>query len=279
MREEFNTERRKRRNLVNGMKALDLRLPRIRLETILSIVSPFLVLLLWESLVRLGYLEPLFFPPPTKIIQTLVEVLVSGELLGEVAITLRRLVLAFFLGAVPGVALGLLMGWSKEVRAFFNPLVSATLPIPKFVLLPLMMLILGIGDLSKIVTISMGVFFVNLINAMAGVRNIDPICFEAAKNYGASGRQIVTKVVLPGSLPMVFAGVRLSLGLALLITIAIEFTTSGDGLGAMTWLAWQTLRTEMLYVGIITSAILGLASTTVVEWMRKKLIPWQEEVA
>jgi NitT/TauT family transport system permease protein len=250
----------------------------LSLETTLSIASPLLVLLLWEGLVRLGYLEALFFPPPTRIIETLVKVLISGELVSQTAITLRRMILAFALGTAPGLILGLLMGWSRKIRAFFDPLVSATLPIPKFALLPLIMLVLGVGEGSKLVTISMGIFFIILVNALAGVQGIDPIYFEAARNYGANRWQLFVKVILPGSLPMIFAGIRLALGMALLVTIATEFIAAREGLGAMTWLAWQTLRTEVLYVGIITSAILGVIFTVIVERLRKWLIPWQEEI-
>ena len=254
------------------------RLPnRLGMETALSIASPILVLVVWEGLVRLGYLEALFFPPPTKIIQAMFKVIASGELIGQTAITLRRMALAFILGTTPGLLLGLLMGWSRKVRAFFDPLVSATLPIPKFALLPLVMLVLGVGESSKLVTISMGIFFIILVNALAGVQGIDPIYFEAARNYGANRRQIFTKVILPGSMPMIFAGIRLALGTTLLVTIATEFIAAKDGLGAMTWLAWQTLRTEILYVGIITSAILGVFTTAMLEWLRKWLIPWERE--
>jgi NitT/TauT family transport system permease protein len=114
---------------------------------------------------------------------------------------------------------------------------------------------------------------------MTGVSNIEPIYFEAARNYGADRLRVFTKVLLPGSLPMIFAGMRLGLGVALIIAIAIELVSARQGLGAMIWLAWQTLRTEVLYVGILVCAVLGLLSTAAVELTRRKVIPWEQEVA
>lgn len=248
-------------------------------EIILSVVSPFVLILLWEGLVRLGYLEALFFPPPSRIIQSLIELTQSGELVVNVLITMRRVLLGFFLGAVPGIILGLIMGSSKKIRAAVDPIIAATYPMPKIALLPLIMLIFGIGDPSKVVTIGSGVFYLLVVNCMTGVCNIEPIYFEAARNYGADRLRVLTKVLLPGSLPLIFAGIRLGLGVALLIAIAIELVSARQGLGAMIWLAWQTLRTEVLYVGILTCAVLGLLSTAVVELTRRKLIPWEQEVA
>jgi NitT/TauT family transport system permease protein len=153
-----------------------------------------IIILTWEILVRLGYVEPLFFPPPTLVVATLIELLKTGELQPHVFISLRRIFFGFFMGSIPGLILGLIMGWSSRVRIILDPLVSATYPIPKIALLPLIMLIFGIGEMSKIVLIAIGCFFLVLINSMAGVMNINKIYFEVAKNYGASKYKIFTKV-------------------------------------------------------------------------------------
>jgi NitT/TauT family transport system permease protein len=221
-----------------------------------------IIIILWEIVVRLGYVEPLFFPPPTLVLTTLIELLKTHEVQPHVFISLRRIFFGFLLGSIPGLILGLIMGWSREVRVFFDPLISATYPIPKIALLPLIMLIFGIGEMSKIVLIAIGCFFLVLINSMAGVMNINKIYFEVAENYGASKYQIFTKIVLKGSLPMIFTGLRLALGLSLILVVAAEMVSANQGLGAMIWLAWETLRTEKLYVGIITIAFLGLLFTS-----------------
>src|SRR3990172_2427577 len=249
-----------------------------RIDSYFILISPMIVILIWEIVVRLGYLESLFFPPPTLVFMTLIKLLKTGELQPHVFISLRRIFFGFLLGSIPGLFLGLIMGWSKGVRVFLDPVVSATYPIPKIALLPLIMLIFGIGELSKIVLIAIGCFFLVLINSMAGVININRIYFDVAENYGASRYKIFTKVVLQGSLPMIFTGLRLALGTSLILVVAAEMVSANQGLGAMIWLAWETLRTEKLYVGIVVIAFLGLIFTFVLKRLERKLIPWQREI-
>ncbi len=248
-------------------------------ERFLTLISPIIVLVTWEMLVRLGYLEALFFPPPSVIARTLWQLIVSGELKRELSVTLRRIILGFGLGVIPGLVLGLMMGSSSKIRAFLDPLVSATYPVPKITLLPLVMLIFGIGELSKIILVAIGCFYLMLINSMAGVRNINPLYFEVAKNYGAGRLKTFFRVLLPGSLPVVFTGARLSLGISLLLVVMVEFASAQRGIGAMIWLAWQTLRTERLYAGIIVIALLGWLFTSLLQRLEKILIPWGREVA
>jgi len=168
------------------------------------------------------------------------------------------------------------MGWSPKIRLFVDPFISALYPIPKIAILPLFMLVLGIGELSKVAVVGVGAFFLVLINSMAGVRNIDRIYFEVAQNYGARKFKVFTKVVLLGSLPMIFAGMRLALGMSLLLVVAIEFIAATYGLGAMMWLAWETLRTENLYIGVVICALLGLLFTSLLEKVEKYFMPWEE---
>jgi ABC-type nitrate/sulfonate/bicarbonate transport system permease component len=245
-----------------------------RVDSFFVLISPTIIIFLWEIAVRLGYVESLFFPPPSLVAATLIELLKTGKLQPHLFISLKRIFFGFFLGSVPGLILGLIMGWSRKIRMLLDPLVSATYPIPKIALLPLIMLIFGIGEISKIVLIAIGCFFLVLINSMAGVMNIDKIYFEVAKNYGASKYNIFTKVVLKGSLPMIFTGLRLALGLSLILAVAAEMVSANQGLGAMIWLAWETLRTENLYAGIVTIAFLGLSFTSILKQAEKKLIPW-----
>jgi NitT/TauT family transport system permease protein len=248
----------------------------IRSEAILPIISPVIILALWEIAVRAGYLKPLFFPPPSLIFQTFLKLVNSGELQQNLYPSLVRIFWGFALGTVPGLIIGLSMGWSTRFRLFLDPIIAALYPVPKIAILPLIMLLLGIGELSKITVVGIGSFFLVTINAMTGVRNINRIYFEVAKNYGARRIKIFTKVVLPGSLPMIFAGMRLSLGMSLLLVVAVEFTTANFGLGAMIWLAWETLRTENLYVGVIICAILGIVFTSVLKRIERHFMPWEE---
>jgi NitT/TauT family transport system permease protein len=136
------------------------------------------------------------------------------------------------------------------------------------------MVILGIGEVSKVVLISLAAFFPMVINAMAGVRQIHPVYFKVARNYGAKPGQVFQKVVLPGSIPSVLAGVRIATNTALVLTIAVELLASDRGLGAMIWMAWETLRMSELYVGILVAALLGIGFNVLFWICMNRLVPW-----
>ncbi len=130
------------------------------------------LLLLWEGLVAVGLVDPLFFPPPTAIARTTVRLTRTGALAGHVGITMARLFGGLLLGAVPGLLLGLTMGWSDRLRGVVDPFIAAFHPVPKTALLPLFMVLLGLGEAPMVVVVALSAFFPMLINAMAGVRQI-----------------------------------------------------------------------------------------------------------
>jgi len=187
-----------------------------------------------------------------------VKLIHNKKLLDNTGTTLWRVFQGLLLGGIPGLLLGLIMGWSHRLYTLINPFVAAGHPIPKIAILPLIMIIFGIGESSKVVVIALTAFFPLLINTTAGVQQISPIHFDVAKNYGANLTTIFTRVTFPGSLPLIMTGLRLSLNLALLVAIAVELVSAQEGLGAMIWLAWQTFRTEELYVSLAVTALLGI---------------------
>ena len=157
-----------------------------------------------------------------------------------------------------------------------GPLAAAH-PVPKIAILPLIMIIFGVGELSKRIVVAAAAFFPLLVNTMAAVRQIPPIYFEVAANYGATVTKVFTRVVIPGSLPLMLAGVRLALNVALLLTIAVELVAAQEGLGKMVWLAWETLRTENLYAGLAVISALGISFNFVLHRLASRLVPWQVE--
>jgi len=245
-------------------------------ESWLGLLLPVSLLLLWEVTARAGWLTQLFFPAPSVVVQTLIRLMASGELPRHLGISLQRIGQGFLLGAIPGLVLGLTMGWIRPVRLLLDPLISAFFTVPRLALFPLLMMIFGVGEASKIVIIAIGVFFPTLINSVAGVRAIHEVHFEVARSYGARPWSIFTRVVLPGSLPLIFAGLRLSLGLALLLVIGIEFISARTGLGAFLWFAWETFKTEHVYVGMLVAALLGAGIAAVLRLAEHRLLPWSE---
>ena len=244
--------------------------------TTISIV--LVILLTWEFLSRNGVISPLFFPPPTIISETLVKQISNGELLAQIQPTIRRLLTGFFLGGSIGLLLGLLMGWSKTLKTALDPIIAALHPVPKITILPLILIIFGIGETSRIFVISISAFFPMLINSMAGVLEINSTLFEVLRNYNANRRTVLRQLILPGSLPFVLTGARLSLNRALVISIAMEMVFSNDGIGEMIWFAWQTMRTEELYVGILIISVIGITLSSLVKVLNHYLTPWNENV-
>ncbi|MFC2023721.1 ABC transporter permease [Chloroflexota bacterium] len=236
-----------------------------------------LVLLVWEVGGRAGFISSLFFPAPTIIARSLMEMIASGALWIDLRATLSRLCLGLGIGGGLGLLLGLMMGWSQRLRIVVDPFVAAVHPIPKITILPLIMIVLGIGESSKIALVAIATFFPMLINTMAGVRQIRPIHFEVAQNYGASPHHVLTHVVLPGSLPLILTGARLALNTALVLTIAVELLTAQEGLGATVWLAWETLRTEELYAVLLVVAVMGISFNAGLQYLTRRWVPWRVE--
>jgi NitT/TauT family transport system permease protein len=252
---------------------------KTRLEQWISVAVVVVFLIVWQLLAHFELVNTLFFPPPSLIFATLFEMIVSGELVTSLAITFSRLLTGFLIGGIPGLVLGLAMGWSHRLRIVIDPFIAIVHPIPRITVLPLLIIILGIGEAPRIALIAIGTFFPMLISSMAGVRQINPIYFEVASNYGASRWHAFRRIVLPGSLPMVMAGVRLGSATALLMTVIVELFTSREGVGYIIYLAWQTFRTDDLYAGLIVVALIGISLNLINQAMTNRLVPWQKEDA
>jgi NitT/TauT family transport system permease protein len=233
------------------------------------------VLSLWEAAARFGLVPTLYMPAPSEVAVALWTSILRGELGSNLWATLTRVVPGLMIGVVPGLLLGVAMGRSPSVRRVVDPFIAALHPIPKIALLPLLMIVLGIGEASRIAVVAIAAFFPMLINAMAGVRRISPLYFEVARNYGASRRKVFTRVVLPGSLPMVLSGLRLSANVAFLVTIAVEIVAADSGLGALIWLSWEVLRVELLYAVLVVIALFGVTLNLGLGGLAIWLAPWQ----
>jgi len=240
-------------------------------------LSAIVVLALWELLSRTGAISPMFFPPPSSIAVVLWRMLLAGDLLVDLGITIARVIAGFILGAGLAVLLGLVMGTSPRLGAQLDPWVAALHPTPKIAVLPLILVIFGIGEASKIMLAALGSFFPMLINTVAGVRQIPSIYFEVADSYGAGRLQMFRRVVVPGSLPLVMAGARISANVALMLTIAAELVAAQRGLGQVIWFAWQTLRIEEVYAGLFITSLLGITFAFVLERFTRWVMPWRLE--
>src|SRR5258708_1924780 len=256
-------------------------LTRTGVERVLSILSPVVLLGLWELLARLGTIDSRFFPAPTGFVVVLWQMLQpsaqypGGELWTHVSISLARIAIGFLLGAVPGIVIGLAMGLFSSVRAIIQPLIDATFPIPKVALLPLFIMIFGIGEESKYAIIATAVIYLVLINSVAGVRNIDKIYLEVGKNFHASPLIIFTDIALPGALPLILTGIKLGSCGALLVLITAEFVGAKSGIGYMIWTSWQILQVQKMYVGLVLIAVIGFCFAIVLNLLHRVLVSWK----
>lgn len=244
-------------------------------ERLLSAAVVAGVLMSWEVAAQAGWVSRLFFPPPSFILQTLWKMAWSGQLWIDLGFTLGRLVAGLVLGAGSGVLLGWLMGASRPVRLALDPLVAALHPMPKLALFPVFLILLGIGEASKVALLALAAFFPMLINTLAGVRQIDCVYWELAANYGARRLALLRRVILPGSLPMSLVGLRLAVNNTLVVAIAVEMLSAQEGLGAAIWMAWQTLRTEELYAILAVIGAMGMFIHLMIEKLTHGLTPWQ----
>src|SRR5712691_5112812 len=252
------------------------RIGRPMAERTLSVLSPLILLGLWEVLARVTVIDTRFFPAPSSIFGVFGQMIRSGELPTHLGISLQRIAIGFLIGAVPGVLVGLTMGLFSPVRAIIQPLIDATFPIPKIAILPLFIMIFGIGEESKYAIIATAVIYLVLINTVAGVKNIDKIYLEVGKNFHASRLMMFTDIALPGALPLILTGIKLGSGVALLVLITAEFVGAKSGIGYLIWTSWQVFQVEKMYVGLAVIALVGFASAIVLNYLERFLIPWKQ---
>ena len=243
----------------------------------LYLISPIGLLILWQLLLMAGFGDRRFIPAPTDIAVRFWLLIENGELAVNTGVTLMRVLAGFVIGAVPAIAVGLLMAMFRPVRIFFDPLIAALFPIPKIALMPLLLLALGFGDASKIALVAIAVFFPVIVNTYVGAANIEKIYWDVAKNYGASQTVLFTRIVFFGALPMIFAGLRIALAVSFIVLVAAEFVATKSGLGYMIWNSWELLQVDIMFVGIVTIGVLGLITSALFQEIERKVIPWKAE--
>jgi sulfonate transport system permease protein len=241
----------------------------------LAVLTPVVLLLAWEVAALTGALDERLFTPPSQILSRAVEMLVDGELWGHVGATVARLAAGLVLGAAAGIAVGLVMGVWRPVRAALGPTFTALYALPKIAILPLLLLVFGLTETPKVLSVAISVFFVVQINTLAGILQIDARVLEAARAYRATGWKLFRHVLLPGATPSIVTGLRVSAGMAVIVVTAVEFVASNDGLGYLIWNSWQLFQPATMFVGLITVSLIGALVTGLVIVLERALLPWR----
>ena len=235
------------------------------------------LLALWQLATRFEH--PDFVLSPLEIARHFVEALRSGELLPHVGASLVRSLPGFLIGSFVGVLLGLLAGVARSVDQLLSPVVFLTYPVPKIVVLPIVMLWIGIGDASKIAVIALACFYPCFINAYYGARGTATVMVWSGLNMGARRPQILRKVVVPSALPLIFAGLRVSLALSFILLFSTEMINARSGLGFLIRQSESSLRFDLMYVAIVAIAALGYAGDRLLLLVRGRVLAWQDAAA
>ena len=241
------------------------------------LVALLALLIAWQLLALHGL--PDYVLSPIEIAKHFVAALGTRELYQDAAASLMRALPGFAIGTLAGVALGLAAGIVRNFDEMLSPLVFLTYPVPKIVMLPVFMLWFGIGDLSKVLIIALACFYPAFINAYSGARATRRILVWSARNMGASEAEIFRRVVLPGALPQIFAGMRVALALSFIVMFAAEMINARSGLGHLIREAEMSLRFDLMYVSLLAIAILGYAGDRLLRFLRAYFLPWEESHA
>ena len=243
----------------------------------ISFATVIFLLAVWETVCSTGMISSLFLPAPSAILAALGKLIIGGEISRSLTASLYRILLGFTLGSIVGLIVGLITGTSALMDRIGTPIINALYPIPKIALLPLFILWLGIGELSKVTIIALGVFFPVVMNTYSGVRNVDTLLIKVAVSFNASRWLTMKSVVLPSALPMIFAGLRLAAGTSLLLLVAAEMIAAQEGIGALILHYGDLMITDRLMAGVIVLSLLGLVFNLVLQWLEHKIVPWKKQ--
>jgi ABC-type nitrate/sulfonate/bicarbonate transport system permease component len=236
-----------------------------------------LLALAWEALAESGTVTPFQLPRLSAVVARIWIDAVAGDLVLNTALTLYRALVGFAIAAVAGVILGMAMSRNVAVRWLFDPVVSVGFPMPKIAFLPVMMLWLGVYDLSKIAMVVLDAIFPVVTATMAGIAGVDRHLLWSARNMGASNREVVWQIVLPAAFPQIMTGLQVALPIALIVAVVAEMLMGGYGLGGAMVHASRFADSRGVFAGIVEIAVVGYVLVKAMALIRRRLLIWHQE--
>ncbi|MGB3339776.1 MAG: ABC transporter permease [Devosia sp.] len=233
-------------------------------------------LVLWQVSAMAGWVNPSIFPPLHVIAGALVNGITSGALVDDIAISMQRAGFAFLAAVVVGIPLGLFMGQIRAVERSLDPILQLFRQTSALALYPVFILLLGLGETSKVFVIFWATLFPILLSTIGGVKEVDAKLIEMARTYGASRLTVFRRVVLPASAPAIFVGLRLSATTALLLLIAAEMIGANKGIGFQVMNAQYNFQVPLMFAAIFLLALLGLAANAILLLMQNRLCRWAD---
>src|SRR6266550_9114077 len=248
-------------------------------KKILGTVSVVLYLGVWELVGNVyQWINPLFMSAPSLILKAAIELFRSGEIWNDLYVSGVEFFWGFILSVVVGIPFGIAVGWYKRMSYIFDPFVNAINATPRVALLPLVIIWLGIGILSKVGIIFLGAVFSILINTRDGVKTTPANLLNAARSFGASEWMLFRTVVLPSTIPFILTGLRLGLGRAIVGVMVGELYAATAGIGFMITVAGATFQTDKVFVGVLVFALTGMVATEVVDRAERRFDKWRPKV-
>jgi sulfonate transport system permease protein len=242
----------------------------------IGLVVPVLLLAVWETVSRTGLAPRNILPAPSAVFGTLWALAASGELWGDIGITLFRVAMGFLVGTAVATVLGALTGYSQTWRRLLDPMLKALGTIPSMAWIPLFVLWLGIFEASKVTLIAIGAFFPVYLNLMAGIQQVDRKLVEVARVHGLTGLSLVRRVLLPATLPFYITGMRAGMALAWMFVVAAEFMGASEGLGFLLIDGQETGRPANIIAAILLFALFGKLSDMVLAAIGRHFVAWQD---
>ena len=230
----------------------------------------------WEVLVRSGMIDTPSLPPVSLIFIAWYQAVISGELIGHLLPSLQRIAIGYSLAIAVAVPLGLLMGSIKLVYSLFEPLTELIRPIPSAAYVPVAILFFGIGNEMKVFVIFLACLWPVLLNTYGAVRGIDPVLVETGRTFGYSHAKVLRKVVFPSILPEIFTGMRVSLGIALIVVVVAEMIAGNNGIGYFILDRQRFFRVAAMIAGIFTLGIVGYALNWVFLRFEGYVLRWRQ---
>jgi len=248
-------------------------------KKILGAAGVTIFLIIWELVGNvLQFINPMFMSAPSLIAKAAIDLFSSGEIYNDLYISGTELLGGYLLSAVVAIPFGIMVGWYKKMSYIFDPFINAMNATPRVALLPLVIIWLGIGILSKVGIIFLGAVFPILINSRDGVKTTPLNLLNAARSFGASEWMIFKAVVLPSTIPFILSGLRQGLGRAIVGVMVGELYAATAGIGFMITVAGATFQTDKVFVGVLVFALTGMIGTEILAKVEKRFDKWRPKV-
>lgn len=235
-------------------------------------------LALWEAVPRLGIVDSAFLPAFSQVIVTGVDFALKGQLWPHVEVSILRALGGFALGVVTGVPAGIVLGWYPAVERYLNPLLQLLRQVNPVSLLPVFILFFGLGYFTKVALIYWVVVWPILLGAMSGVRYVDPALIKYGRSLALSDWKLFSRIVVPSSIPSIVTGMRLAVTYSFLMLVVSEMVGANSGLGYLVVNSQYLMSIDLLYVGVIILALLGVIANYLLVWLERSLTSWNVNI-